>query len=165
MTVAASMIPGLDEIVRSGDPKRRAEAARQISQLFFQDAANLRPDHVDLFDGMLIDLVPHADLWRASNWQNGCRGRQRAARAGRPAGARERDLVAGPLLRRSPVLDEQTLLEIARVKGQGHLLAMSERKVLSPDLTDVIVQRGDRDVVRRAAGNNGALFSEGGYAS
>ena len=57
------------------------------------------------------------------------------------------------------------LVEIARVKGQGHLLAMSERPTLSPDLTDVIVRRGDRDVVRRAAGNAGALFSQAGYST
>ena len=36
MTVATSLIPGLDEIVRSDDPKRRTEAARQISELFLQ---------------------------------------------------------------------------------------------------------------------------------
>jgi uncharacterized protein (DUF2336 family) len=51
------------------------------------------------------------------------------------------------------------------VKGQGHLLAMSERPMLSSDLTDVIVHRGDRDVVRRAAGNAGALFSQAGYSA
>ena len=46
--------------------------------------------------------------------------------------ARENEImVAGPILRRSPVLDEEALLEIARVKGQGHLLAMSERPKLS----------------------------------
>ncbi len=33
---------------------------------------------------------------------------------------------------------------------------MAERPTLSPDLTDVMVGRGDRDVVRRAAGNAGA---------
>jgi uncharacterized protein (DUF2336 family) len=42
---------------------------------------------------------------------------------------------------------------------------MSERPRLSCDLTDVILRRGDRDVVRRAAGNTGALFSEPGYAT
>jgi len=74
-------------------------------------------------------------------------------------------LIAGPLLRRSPVIDERALIEIARIKGQGHLLAMSERPTLSPDLTDVIVRRGDRDTVRRAAGNAGALFSQAGYST
>ena len=60
-----------------------------------------------------------------------------------------------------PCIDEQVLVEIAREKGQGHLLAMTERPTLSPDLTDVIIRRGDRDVVRRAAGNAGAMFSHG----
>jgi len=73
--------------------------------------------------------------------------------------------IAGPLLRRSPVLDEKALIEIARMKGQGHLLAMAERPALSPDLTDVIVRRGDREVVRRAAGNAGARFSQAGYSA
>ena len=63
MTAATtSLIPGLDEIVRNGDPKRCAEAARRISELFLADAANLRADHVDLFDGILIELVPHTEL-------------------------------------------------------------------------------------------------------
>ena len=42
---------------------------------------------------------------------------------------------------------------------------MSERPTLSPDLTDVIVRRGDREVVRRAAGNAGAAFSQAGYSA
>ena len=61
MTAVTSLIPGLDEIVKNGDPKRRADAARRISELFLQGAAHFRPDHVDLFDGVLIDLVPHTE--------------------------------------------------------------------------------------------------------
>jgi uncharacterized protein (DUF2336 family) len=79
--------------------------------------------------------------------------------------AREDEIsIAGPLLRRSSVIGEDALIDIARLKGQGHLLALSERPTLSPDLTDVIVRRGDREVVRRAAGNAGALFSKTGYS-
>jgi uncharacterized protein (DUF2336 family) len=79
--------------------------------------------------------------------------------------ARENEiLVAGPILRRSPVLGEQVLLEVARIMGQDHLLAMSERASLSCDLTDIIVDRGDREVVRRTARNAGAAFSDNGYS-
>jgi uncharacterized protein (DUF2336 family) len=166
MTVATSLIPGLDEIVKSDDPKRRTEAARQISELFLQGAAKLRPNHVDFFDGVLIDLVPHSELGlraelaeRFSLLANAPRGL-----VGRLA--REDELsVAGPLLRRSPVIDEKLLIEIARLKSQGHLLAMAERSALPSDVTDVIVRRGDRDVVRRAAGNTGARFSQAGYST
>src|SRR4051812_17678159 len=62
MTIATSLIPGLDEIVKNGDPKRRADAARRIADLFLLGAANFRPDHVDLFDDVLIGLVPHTEL-------------------------------------------------------------------------------------------------------
>jgi uncharacterized protein (DUF2336 family) len=164
MTVATSLIPGLDEIVRNGDPERRAEAARRIADLFFEDAAHLRPRQVDLFDEILIDLVPHAELITRAELAERLSLLGNAPRVLVTRLARENEiLVAGPILRRSPVIDEEALLEIARVKGQGHLLAMSERPKLSPDLTDVIVQRGDRDVIRRTAGNAGALFSESGY--
>jgi uncharacterized protein (DUF2336 family) len=166
MTVATSLIPGLDEIVRHGDPKRRAEAARRITELFLQGAANFRSDHVDLFDGVLIGLVPHTALAARADLAE-----RLSVLANAPRGlvgqlAREDEIsIAGPLLRRSPVIDEQALIEIARIKGQGHLLAMSERSTLSPGITDVIVRRGDREVVRRAAGNAGALFSLTGYSA
>ncbi len=165
MTVAASRIPDLDEIVRQGDPKRRAETARRIAELFLEDASRLGPDHVELFDGLLLNLVPHAELparidlaERLSQLANAPRGL-----VGRLAHESEIQ-VAGPILRRSPVLDEPTLIEIARVMGQGHLLAMTERPTLSSDLTDVIVDRGDQRVVRSAAGNAGAHFSDNGYS-
>ena len=165
MTVATSLIPELDEIIRNGDPKRRAEAARRIAELFFADAAKLRQNHVDLFDEILIDLVPHAELGARAELAERLSLFANAPRILVGRLARENEImVAGPLLRRSPVLDEEALLEIANIKGQGHLLAMAERKTLSADLTDVMVARGDREVVRRAAGNAGALFSDGGYS-
>jgi uncharacterized protein (DUF2336 family) len=165
MTVATSLIPGLDEIVKRGDPRRRGEIATAISALFFQDPSKLRPELVDLFDDLLIDLVPHAELGSRVDL---------AERFSRIANApphlvsqlaRENEImVAGPVLRRSPVLDDAALVEIARLKGQGHLLAMTERPTLSTVITDVLVERGDRDVVRRAAGNAGANFSADGYS-
>src|SRR5205814_10440897 len=62
MTVATSLIPGLDEIIKHGDPNRRAEAARRLAELYFEAVATLRPDHVDLFDGGLINLVPDTEI-------------------------------------------------------------------------------------------------------
>jgi len=165
MAVATSLIPGLDEIIKHGDSDRRAEAARRIAELYFEEAATLRSDHVDLFDGALINLVPDTEI--ASRVEL---AERLSVIANAPRGlvgqlAREDEiLIAGPLLRRSPVIDEGALIDIAQIKGQGHLLAMSERPTLSPGVTDVIVRRGDREVVRRAAGNAGALFSQSGYS-
>src|SRR5437879_9888994 len=132
MTVATSLLPGLDDIVRRGDPKRRGEIARAIAALFFQDAAKLRPDLVDLFDNLLIDLVPHAELASRADLAERFSWLDNAPPRLVGQFARENEImVAAPVLRRSPVLDDAALVEIARLKGQGHLLAMTERPTLS----------------------------------
>jgi uncharacterized protein (DUF2336 family) len=165
MTVATSLIPGLDDIVRRGDPRRRGEVARAVAALFFRDAQKLGPDLLELYDNLLIDLVPHADLGARIDLAERFSYLANAPRDLVGQFARENEiLVAGPVLRRSPVLDEAVLIEIARLKGQGHLLAITERSALSAGITDVLVERGDRDVVRRTAGNAGAAFSSGSYS-
>ncbi|MCC8942589.1 DUF2336 domain-containing protein [Bradyrhizobium sp. Arg68] len=165
MTTAPALLPELDDIVRRGDPKRRAEAARQVGELFLQGAANFRADHIDLFDGVLTSLAPHAELAARIELAERLALLANAPRQLVGQLAHEDDIaVAGPLLRRSPVIDEPVLVEIANAKGQGHLLAMAERPKLSVGLTDVIIRRGDRDVVRCAAGNAGAAFSDESFA-
>jgi uncharacterized protein (DUF2336 family) len=158
-----SLIPGLDDIVRHGAPARRQEATRRIAGLFFDGAAELGPQHVALFDGLLIDLVPHADLPTRADLAERLSWLAQAPRA--LVGRLARDdaiMVAGPLLRRSPVVEHDVLLEVARTKGQEHLLALSERPSLHAELTDLLVRRGDRAVVRRLARNASAQVPPAG---
>jgi uncharacterized protein (DUF2336 family) len=162
---ATSQIPELDEIVKNGSAEKRAAAITKLAELFVQGASIFGPQHVDLFDGILIGLVPSAEP---------------AARAGvaarfaslpnAPPGvvnylAREDEIrIAGPILSRSPLVNEKVLMEIARAKGQAHLAAISERDTLAAPLTDVILRRADREVVRVLAKNSGANFSAAGYS-
>jgi uncharacterized protein (DUF2336 family) len=68
-------------------------------------------------------------------------------------------------LSRSARLDDATLVEGAKTKSQAHLLAISCRAILAEVVTDVLVERGDRRVAARTAGNLGAKFSEFGYST
>jgi uncharacterized protein (DUF2336 family) len=70
--------------------------------------------------------------------------------------------IAGPVLRQSERLDNRALVANARSKSQLHLLAISQRKSISDDVTDVLVTRGNREVVHSVAANNGAHFSDFG---
>src|SRR6266478_9768439 len=71
--------------------------------------------------------------------------------------------VAGPVLRNSERLDANTLVANAQTKSQPHLLAISKRKSLEHSVTDVLVTRGNREVVNSVANNAGARFSGSGF--
>src|SRR6266513_1735441 len=71
--------------------------------------------------------------------------------------------VAGPVLRESGQLDDNALIANATTKSQSHLLAISQRKSIGETVTDVLVARGDQDVVNSVASNAGARFSAFGF--
>jgi uncharacterized protein (DUF2336 family) len=71
--------------------------------------------------------------------------------------------VAGPVLRDCEQLSVERLVQNARSKSQAHLLAISQRRTLHEDVTDVLVARGDQEVARSVARNSGARFSQSGF--
>ena len=163
---AKAFFPDLDEVIRDVSPERMARAVRQIGVLFAEGADHFNPQHVALFDDVLKGLLVQSD------------GDARAELALRLASLVNappsvvRELVqddairiSGPLLKNSPLVDEATLIEIARTKGQQHLLAISKRDAISASVTDVIVNRGERIVARSVARNPTATFSEHGYSN
>ena len=68
------------------------------------------------------------------------------------------------MLTHSNRLSPEALIEIASIKGQDHLLAISARDNLPEAVTNVIVERGETRVIRRLAKNATARFSETGYS-
>ena len=71
--------------------------------------------------------------------------------------------VAGPVLRESERLEAYALVANVCIKSQQHLLAISKRKSIEEMVTDVLVTRGDNEVVSSVANNNGARFSDFGF--
>jgi len=71
--------------------------------------------------------------------------------------------VAGPVLRESERLEPYALVANACTKSQTHMLAIAERKSIDESVTDVLVTRGDQNVVSSVARNNGARFSDLGF--
>jgi uncharacterized protein (DUF2336 family) len=71
--------------------------------------------------------------------------------------------VAQPILSQSERLEEPALLANVNTKSQEHLFAISQRRSLSEAVTDVLVERGDREVVHAVVKNVGARFSDAGF--
>jgi len=71
--------------------------------------------------------------------------------------------VAQLVLTLSPVLTDTDLAAIAVTQSQKHLVAIAERASLSENLTDILVERGDNEVLHTVSANKGALFSDRGF--
>jgi uncharacterized protein (DUF2336 family) len=165
MTMPASLAGEVDEAVSGGDPARRLDVLRRITALFVEQAPCLKDAHVEVFDEVILRLARNLEFRARVSLAD-----QMAAIENAPTRvvndlARDDDIrIAEPILERSTRLTEDDLVEIAARKGQGHLLALSRRATLPEKVTDILVDRGDQQVVRSVAGNEGARFSEGGFA-
>jgi uncharacterized protein (DUF2336 family) len=62
-------------------------------------------------------------------------------------------------------LQETELVELARTKGQAHLAVIAGREGIGEAITDVLVRRGDTEVMRNVADNQSAKLSEGGFSA
>ena len=71
--------------------------------------------------------------------------------------------VARLVLKLSPVLTDTDLAAIAVTQSQRHLVAIAERARLSESVTEILVERGDREVLHTVSANEGATLSEKGF--
>jgi hypothetical protein len=132
---------------RQPDCTARTSGARRcgISLICsWSDPDEYTDDEIDLIDDVFVRLVEPSNNPRAQ-WLPAPTGSQEA------------------VLTQAERLDTGTLIECARTKHQEHLLAISRRKLLPEALTEVLVERGDQQVVLSAAKNSGAKFSAKGF--
>jgi uncharacterized protein (DUF2336 family) len=163
MTSMVSFVAEVEEAIASKDSTRRVDTLRRLTSLFVDQEPQLNDGHVEIFDEVILrlsrDLEQKARLDLSEKFSELTRAPRKVIRSL----AFDMDsAIATPVLERSPRLDEDDLVMIARARGQDHLLAISKRSTLSERVTDVLVHRGDQVVVRSVAGNDGARFSEGG---
>jgi uncharacterized protein (DUF2336 family) len=166
MSAYKSMIDELEEAVASKEIGRRADTLRRITDLFVSGSTAFSDDQIALFDDVMSLLAREIESSaRAAFGHRLATLPQAPPRIIRALALDDAIEVAGPVLTQSEHVDEATLMEGARTKGQDHLLAISRRPVLVEALTDVLVERGDQRVAQSTAENPGARFSEFGYST
>ena len=69
------------------------------------------------------------------------------------------------VLTQSVRLKETELVELAKTKGQAHLAVIAGRQGIGEAVTDVLVRRGDAEVMHNVADNQTAKLSEGGFSA
>jgi uncharacterized protein (DUF2336 family) len=159
-----SLVDELEAAISQRNIASRAEILRRITDLFAAGSVNFGIEQTSLFDdvmGRLVNEIDHSA--RAAFGERIANLSNTPPRITRELALDDSIDVAGPVLKRSESLDEDTLIFGAKTKGQDHLFAISQRNQLSEDVTDVLVERGDQKVVISTAANAGARFSDFGY--
>jgi uncharacterized protein (DUF2336 family) len=166
MSATVSLIGELEDALKSGAPEKRIETLRRVTSLFLNDADRLSEQQIGVFDDVLVHLVHRIESKALVELSTSLAPVDNApVEVIRRLANNDEIAVAGPVLTQSNRLAESDLVEIAKSKGQGHLLAISGRSTLTEAVTDVLVERGNREVSLRLAGNGGAKFSEQGFAA
>src|ERR1035437_1760950 len=139
---------------------------RQVTDLFLSEADRLNEEQIGVFDDVLVQLIERIETRTLVEISE-----RLAPVANAPIDltlnlARHSEIgIARPILTNSSRLTTAELVEIAKTKSQGHLLAISERAQIETPVTDVLLDRGNQAVVHSVAGNSGAKFSENGFAA
>jgi uncharacterized protein (DUF2336 family) len=166
MGMSNSLIAELDEAIQSGSSDRRMATLRRVTDLFLSQAGQYDSEQINLFDDVLLRLIEHIETRALAEL-----GERLAPLEVAPVGiirhlANHDEIgVAGPVLKESKRLLPPDLVEIASVKSQDHLLAISQRAEIDETVTEVLVDRGSPEVARTVAVNSGARFSQTGFAA
>lgn len=159
-----SLISELEDAIQSGSKDKRVETLRRITDLFVADAGRLSDKQIDVFDEVLGYLIKRIESKALAELSRRLGPINNAPIEVVRRLARDDNIsVAEPILTASARLSDNDLIDIANTKTQAHLLAISARSQIGVAVTDVLLQRGDRDVLHKLAGNVGADFSERGF--
>ena len=159
-----SLLDELQSTLAHGTVAQRVETLRRVTDLFIDGAVDFSDEQIGLFDDVFKCLIDHIETSAKALLAN----RLAPINTAPPLTIRALafdDLieVAAPVLSWSERLDDEVLIETARNKSQAHLLAISTRRVLSGAVTDVLVLRGNEEVIQSTVNNPGAEFSERGF--
>ncbi len=161
-----SLIAELEVAIQSGSKDKRVETLRRITDLFVADADRFNDQQIEVFDDVLGHLIRRIQGKALAELSQRLAPVNNAPVEVIRRLARDDDVaIAAPVLRQSSRLTDDDLIDIANTKNQGHLVAIAARSAVGPQVTDVLLRRGDRDVFHTLAENAGANFSENGFVT
>src|ERR1700737_220265 len=158
MSKVKSFLQGLDDAVLRGTPASRMRAMQQTADLLI--AGRYSDDEIWTFGEVIGRLADEIEVAaRAQLARRLARFDKAPVNIIHKLAFDDSIDVAGPVLQESERLETYALVANACTKSQPHLLAISKRKSIEEAVTDVLVTRGNREVVNSVASNHGARFS------
>jgi len=162
MSEISSFLRDLDEAVSRGTPESRKRALWHTTDLMI--AGRYSDDEIWTFGEVIGRLADEIEVaTRAQLAKRLAQFDQAPVNIIHKLAFDDEIEVAGPVLRESERLEPYALVANVCTKSQTHMLAISERKSIDESVTDVLVTRGNQEVVSSVVRNNGARLSDFGF--
>lgn len=164
MTMFSSLIDEIQDTTVSGLTKRQLRALTRITDLFVAGSARYSKQEIEVFDEVFKTLVAVIELkTRVKLARHLATNSNAPATLVRAFAFDDAIAVAAPVLSQSTALSEADLVVNASTKSQGHLYAIAQRRTISEAVTEILIERGEPNVVHTVAKNAGACFSDGSF--
>lgn len=162
MTKVNPFLRDLDEVVARGTPESRARALWHTTDLMM--AGRHSEDEIWTLGAVIGRLADEIEVAaRAQLAKRLARFNDAPVNVIHKLAFDDSIDVAGPVLKESERLEPYAMVANICLKSQSHLLAISKRESLVEMVTDVLVTRGNQEVMTSVASNKGARFSESGF--
>jgi uncharacterized protein (DUF2336 family) len=164
MTMFNSLISEIQDTSVTGLTKRQLRALTRITDLFIAGSGRYTRQQTELFDEVFKTLVTVIELKTRIKLSRHLASNPNAPATLVRAFALDDDIaVAAPVLSQSTVLDDSDLVVNASTQSQAHLYAIAQRRTIGEVITEILIKRGEPDVVHAVARNAGACISDGGF--
>jgi len=172
--VEFSVVDEVETAINNGTAEKRLETIKRVTDLFLASAESFNGKQIELFGDVLERLIRTIEVRAIADVAVRIALAEMSSQLApvpqappavvRRLASNDEITVARPVLTESACLSTEDLVEIAKTKGEQHLLAMSGRWWLKEVVTDVILARRYPSVSRRIVSNPGARVSAAGFA-
>src|SRR5258708_24213919 len=169
-----SIVDEVEIAINTGSADKPLETIKRVTDLFLSSAGSFNGEQIELFDNVLERLIKTIEIRAIADVSSRIALAEMSSQLApiaqappsvvRRLASNDEIAIAGPVLTESARLSAEDLVEIAKTKGEQHLLAISGRWWLKEIVTDVLLARRYPSVSRRLINNPGARVSAAGFA-
>jgi uncharacterized protein (DUF2336 family) len=171
--VNLSIADEVEAAIAAGSAEKCSKTAERVTALFLASPGSYSAEQIELFGNVFERLVNSIELRALADVSARIALAELSAQLApipqapatiiRRLAMHEEISVAGPVLTESSKLANEDLIQIAKTRGEKHLIAIAGRWWLQEVVTDALLARRFPSVSKRLVNNPGARLSTAGF--
>ena len=163
MSPIQSLVKDIEATLDDQTSDRRVALLHRITNLFIEQMPDLNEDHIGVFDDVILALALEIEFHARVELSERLADLDRAPRNTINNLALDPHIaIARPVLERSPYVNEETLITVARERNLEFLQSVARRRTISGPVNDLLIERGDAELVHALIENPQSALSDHG---